>query len=73
MSANTRKTLSFQVSLLPSVTQVGRTAVVIGSQELRATDRFTGVSLRARGENLVNELSTELGFVKDNGIVQEAD
>ncbi len=73
VGANTKKTLSFQVALLPSVTQVGRTAVVIGSQELRATDRFTGVSLRAQGDVLMNELSTELGFVRDNGIVQEAD
>lgn len=73
VGANAKKTLSFQVSLLPSVTQVGRTAVVIGSQELRATDRFTGVGLRAREDDLANELSTELGFVRDNGVVQAAD
>jgi Domain of unknown function DUF11 len=73
VSAKGKKTLSFQVSFLPSVTQVGRTAVVMGSQELKATDRFTGVALRAEGGALQNELSTELGFVRDNGIVQEAD
>lgn len=70
VSANSKKTLVFQVSLLPSVTQVGRTAIVIAEQELKATDRFTNVALRVKGDALSNELSTELGFVRDNGIVQ---
>lgn len=64
------KTIKFQVSLLPSTTQVGRTALVIGPQELRANDSFTGVSLRANNPALGNELSTELGFIKENGKVQ---
>lgn len=70
VTAGTSKTLHFQVTLLPSVTQVGKTLVVIGAQELRATDRFTGVSLRATQKELINELSTELGFVNNNGVVR---
>ncbi len=72
VSAKSSKKLSFQVSLLPSVTQVGRTAVVIGPQELKATDRFTGVNLRAQQNELYNELSSELGFIKDNGVIRDS-
>lgn len=70
INAGRSEELTFQVGLLPSVTQVGRTAVVIGMQELRATDRFTGVALRATRSELSNELSTELGFTSGNGIIQ---
>ncbi len=68
--AGQNKTIKFQVSLLPTTTQVGRTALVTGPQELRASDSFTGVSLRASNPALSNELSTELGFVKKNGEIQ---
>lgn len=64
------KMVKFQVSLLPTSTQVGKTALVIGPQELRANDSFTGVSLRANNPALSSELSTELGFVKNNGEIQ---
>lgn len=70
VSAGQNKTIKFQVSLLPTSTQVGKTALVIGPQELRANDSFTGVSLRANNPALGSELSTELGFVKNNGEIQ---
>ncbi len=73
VTAKTTKSVSFQVSLLPSVTQVGRTAPVIGEQELKATDSFTGVSLRIKQPALENELSTELGFALKNGIIRKKD
>lgn len=64
------KTVKFQVSMKPSVTQVGRNAVVIGQQEMRATDKFTNVPLRVQQSALNNELSTELGFARGNGNIQ---
>lgn len=70
LSAKTAKQLQVQVSLLPSVTQVGTTPVLIGTQELRATDRFTEVGLRASKFPLSAELSTEAGFEEGNGIVE---
>ncbi len=73
MKAKTTKQLQVQVSLLPSVTQVGTTPVIVGNQELRANDSFTEVSLRAQGSALVSELSSEAGFGRDNGEVQESD
>lgn len=70
VSALKSKTLKFQVSMKPSVTQVGRNAIVIGEQEMRATDKFTNVSLRVQQSALDNELSTELGFARGNGNIQ---
>ena len=70
VGAGQNKMVKFQVSLLPTSTQVGKTALVIGPQELRANDSFTGVSLRANNPALGSELSTELGFVKNNGEIQ---
>lgn len=70
IDSKTAKQLRVQVSLLPSVTEVGRTLTIVGNQELKATDRFTGASLQAQHSALLNELSTEAGFAKDNGVVQ---
>jgi Domain of unknown function DUF11 len=72
LAAKTRKQLQIQVSLLPSVTQVGRTIEIINNQELRAVDRFTGVDLQTQHNPLVTELSEEAGFSRGNGEVQPA-
>jgi len=70
IKARERKQIRFQIRLMPTVTQVGRSVVVIGEQEFRATDRFTGASLQALSPVLDSEMSSELGFVLGNGIVQ---
>lgn len=70
VQAGTSKQLQVQVSLLPSVTQVGKTLTIVGAQELRATDSFTEVALRAQNQVLNTELSTEAGFSAGNGMVQ---
>ncbi len=72
LTANTQKQLQIQVSLLPSVTQVGKTPVIVGLQELKANDRFTEVDLRDQHSSLSNQLSEEAGFAKNNGEVQPA-
>ncbi|MEZ4195021.1 MAG: hypothetical protein R3B53_01315 [Candidatus Paceibacterota bacterium] len=64
------KTVKFQVQMKPSVTQVGQTAIILGQQEMRATDKFTSVPLRIQQSTLNNELSTELGFARGNGNIQ---
>jgi hypothetical protein len=71
VEAKSSKKLQFQVGLLPSVTQIGKTPVVIGSQQLKATDRFTGTPLQAEIKPVTTELSTEFGFPVGNGIVAE--
>jgi hypothetical protein len=70
VKARERKQTRFQIRLTPTSSQVGRPVIVLGEQELRATDRFTGVSLRAVAPVLESEMSSELGFVNNNGIVQ---
>ncbi len=71
MTAKTSKQLEVQVSLLPSVTQVGTTPGIVGIQEFRATDRFTNSSLNTTADALTTELSGEAGFDKDNGEIQK--
>jgi hypothetical protein len=73
VSANESKSIDVQVELLPTTAQVGRTAVVVGAIELRATDRFTGVTLRSTARDVNTELSTELGFVRGNGVIIAAE
>jgi len=64
-----RKEVSFQVSITPSASQAGSTPVLVQSQTMRATDRFTGTRLQATADPVYTELSTEAGFDEDNGIV----
>lgn len=71
LDAGQVKRLQVQVGLLPSVTQVGTTPTVVGAQEFRATDRFTGVTLTATGRSLSTELSEEAGFEDGNGLVTD--
>ena len=71
VSANQSKQLQVQVSLLPSVTHIGRTLTLLESQDLRAVDRFTNETLQIKGERVDSELSTEQGFSRDNGVVQD--
>jgi hypothetical protein len=73
ISAGDKKTLQIQVELLPSIKQVKRIVTIINSQELRATDRFTGKSLKATEPLLTSELSEEAGFADNDGVVQAKD
>ncbi len=73
MGANTKKQLEVQVGLLPSVTQVGKTPSIVGTQEFRATDRFTNSTLKSTAPSLTSEISVEAGFPKGNGQVVAAD
>lgn len=68
--ANTKKQLQFQVSVLPTITQVGQPLTILRSQSLTAVDGFTGVELRANKGDIRNTLSSELGFGERNDIVK---
>ena len=61
---------SFQVSILPSVTQIDTTPTLIGEQRLRASDQFTGSTVRVTRPAVTTELSTEAGDDSNNGRVQ---
>lgn len=64
---------SFQVSLLPSTSQENSTPTLIGEQQLRAEDRFTGTVVRAKGNALTTQLADEDEYGERNGRVIESD
>lgn len=70
MDSSEVKTLYAQVALRPSLTQVGTVPTLLGSQQLRATDRFTGTTVRADSPALTtrNESEDEL----EDGRVRES-
>lgn len=62
---------SFSISYRPSVSQIGKIPDLLGDQQLRAEDAFTGSVVRTKNQSVTTELSTELGFDPDNGRVIE--
>jgi hypothetical protein len=69
ITSGQRKELTFQVSILPSTSQVRNTPVLLNGQTLRANDRFTGELLQDSAPPVTTELSTEAGFAEGNGEV----
>ena len=69
ITSGQRKELTFQVSILPSTSQVRDTPVLINRQTLQANDRFTGQLLQDSASPVTTELSTEAGFAEGNGRV----
>ena len=69
ISSGQRKDLSFQVSILPSTSQVGQVVTLLNRQQVRANDRFTNALLQDGDEAVTTELSEEMGHEIDNGVV----
>jgi len=72
MSKETRELRSFRVAFTPSQAQIGTTPALLGATRLRATDRFTGVVVRAEDSPKSTQLSAEAGFGGESGRVQRA-
>ncbi len=70
VAANSDAAASFEVSLLPSTSQIGTTPTLLGRQTLTATDSFTGGAVNASGEVVTTELASEVGFPSGNGRVE---
>lgn len=69
ISSGQRKEMTFQVSILPSTSQIGTAPVLLNRQQARANDRFSGELLQDEASPVTTELSTEMGFSKGNGLV----
>jgi hypothetical protein len=54
--------VAFQVALLPSLTQIGSSPIIVNEQTLSGKDRFTGSTLRNAKEELTTRLTTDTGF-----------
>lgn len=70
ISSGQQKELTFQVSILPSTSQINRIPILMNGQSLRANDRFTGALLQDSAPAVTTELSTEMGFQEENGMVR---
>ncbi len=66
-----KKELLFSVSILPSLSQVGITPLLINGISLQAVDRFTGTTLTANSGLRYIELPQEAGYEPGNGVVTE--
>lgn len=66
LSANGAVTGWFEVSILPSASQVDTTPTLVGEQRLRGEDRFSGAVVRATSP----ALTTRLANGEDNGRVE---
>lgn len=69
IDARDRTSLSFQVSVTPSVSQLGLIPTLVNAQQLRASDRFTNATLRSTAPAITIALSTEAGFTASDGVV----
>jgi hypothetical protein len=52
MDSHSSERLYVQISMRPSLSQVGSTPTLVGTQRFKATDRFTGTTIRANGSAL---------------------
>ena len=66
-----KKELIFSLSILPSLSQVGITPVLINGISLQAVDRFTGTTLTADSGLRYIELPEEAGYETGNGAVTQ--
>jgi hypothetical protein len=64
-----RKELVMNVEMQPSLSQVDTEPVLLNTQRYRANDRFTDELLQDSAPAVTTELSTEMGFERDNGRV----
>lgn len=70
IDANKVRTVSFQVQLVPSLSQIGTTPAILGETRLKATDRFTGSVVRADAPPASAELD-ESQYGRHSGEVQD--
>lgn len=69
LNANERSDMSFQVSFVPSTSQVGAIPTIIETQRFRATDRFTGTVVRTDASALTTSLFNDPDAPEDSGRV----
>lgn len=70
VDGNDAAQINMTVGILPSISQVGTTPVLVNEQSFTATDSFSGGNLRAEFDTLTTELSREAGYQEGNGLVQ---
>jgi hypothetical protein len=69
LSTGAARTVSFQLTLVPSLSQVGTVPQLLGTPTLSGTDTFTGASVRFSGPAATTQLS-DPGAAYGNATVQ---
>ena len=69
INGGTSKDLVFTVNFLPSLSQVGITPLLVNSQSLKATDRFTNTPVSTTAPEITTELAEDTGYEEGNGNV----
>lgn len=70
LGAHATADAAFQVSILPSTSQVNTVPTLVGEQRLRATDRFTGTVIRGTSPAITTRLSQDPDQDAQDGRVQ---
>lgn len=70
LGANGQALGSFQVSILPSASQIGTTPTIVTEQRLSATDNFTDAPIRVTSPALTTKLPEAAGYDRNSGVVQ---
>lgn len=73
LKASEAREAEFQISALPSASQVNQVITLVGTQRFRATDRFTGTAIRTEASALTSELSSDPKYEQEDGRVEPAD
>lgn len=71
MDAGSTAVSSFQVSILPSTSQIGKTPTLVSNIRLSASDDFTGAVIKQTTPALITTLPESAGYQDDNGNVVE--
>lgn len=70
INAYDEKEVWVQVAFLPSLSQVGKTPVLLEIPQFKAVDRFTGTSISSQGREMSTELFNEPLPARRSGIIQ---
>lgn len=68
--ANGGKQVAFQVSLRPSINQIGTTPALVTNTRITGVDAFTGVTIENSAASLSTRTSTDLTFKEGDEVVQ---
>jgi hypothetical protein len=72
LSASAESKGFFQVSILPSSSQIGKTPTLVSDLRLKADDNFTGTSVRTTAPAVTTEMPESSSYDRGNGSVEES-
>jgi len=71
VSSTGQREVAFQVALLPSLSQIGDTPVLVNEQTIAGNDRFSETAIQAIKKELTTRLFTDPSFATEDARVVE--